>query len=67
VLIVKTEGEEELLRGRMGAATDEMVVEHVAAGEEGYASDSEAFASVHYVLDSVRMVRFFYYSLLFKF
>ncbi|XP_078170624.1 uncharacterized protein LOC144564918 [Carex rostrata] len=30
------------------------MVEHVAAGEEEYASDSEAFSSVYYVLDSVR-------------
>lgn len=44
----------------MGAATDENMADHVAAAaaaeeEEGYASDSEAFSSVHYVLDAVRM------------
>lgn len=51
-------GAEDLPRGRMGAASDEKMVEHVAAGEEGYASDSDAFSSVHYVLDSVRMASF---------
>ncbi|KAF3336622.1 RNA polymerase I-specific transcription initiation factor RRN3-like isoform X1 [Carex littledalei] len=44
----------------MGAVTDEHMVEHEAAGEEGYDSDSEAFSSVHYVLDSVRKASFYF-------
>ncbi|KAJ4755061.1 RNA polymerase I-specific transcription initiation factor RRN3 [Rhynchospora pubera] len=44
-----------LLRGRMGVMAGERMVGHVADEEEEQFSDSEAFAKVHAVLDSVRM------------